>query len=210
MPYRNLPLGRDAMSQEPHDLAALLGSRICHDLINPLGAIGNGVELLRMSQPASPELELIADSVAHAQARIRMFRLAFGAVREEQRISGREIGSILEGLSKGGKLRFAWSLPAEVSRQEAKLLLLLVQCCENAMPWGGLLSIGREGEQWQLSGQASRLKVNPGLWEGLPQGEPPASLSPAEVHFALVPQMLAATGRRLLMQHDDETIKLSF
>jgi histidine phosphotransferase ChpT len=210
MTYPYLPPYNDAMPQSPHDLAALLGSRICHDLINPLGAIGNGVELLRMTQASSPELDLIADSVAHAQARIRMFRLAFGAVREEQRISGREIGSILEGLSKGGKLRFAWSLPVEVSRQEAKLLLLLVQCCENAMPWGGVLSIGHEGAQWQLSGQASRLRVEPELWDGLSRGEPPASPSPAQVHFSLIPQMLAETGRRLSMQSDEETLKLSF
>jgi histidine phosphotransferase ChpT len=201
---------RDRMPTSPHDLAALLGSRICHDLINPLGAIGNGVELLRMTRATSPELDLIADSVAHAQARIRMFRLAFGAVREEQRISGREIGSILEGLSKGGKLRFVWSLPVEVSRQEAKLLLLLVQCCENAMPWGGVLSIGHEGSQWQLSGQANRLRLEPQLWDGLPHGVPPENPSPAEVHFALVPDMLADTRRQLTLQHDDETLKLSF
>jgi histidine phosphotransferase ChpT len=210
MPYPYPPPRRDTASRSPHDLAALLGSRICHDLINPLGAIGNGVELLRMTHASSPELELIADSVAHAQARIRMFRLAFGAVREEQRISGREIGSILEGLSKGGKLRFAWSLPVEVSRQEAKLLLLLVQCCENAMPWGGRLSIGHEGVQWQLAGQAARLRVEPALWDGLPRGEPPETPSPAEVHFALVPEMLAETGRQLSMQVDDESLKLSF
>jgi histidine phosphotransferase ChpT len=198
------------MPQTPHDLAALLGSRICHDLINPLGAIGNGVELLRMTQPASPELELIADSVAHAQARIRMFRLAFGAVREEQRISGREIGSILEGLGKGGKLRFSWSLPVEVSRQEAKLLLLLVQCCESAMPWGGVLSIGHEGAEWQVFGQSSRFRLDPALWDGLPMGEPPSSPSPAEVHFALVPQMLSETRRTLSLQVDEESLKLSF
>jgi histidine phosphotransferase ChpT len=210
MTYPYPPPRHEAMSQDPHDLAALLGSRICHDLINPLGAIGNGVELMRMTLPASPELDLITDSVAHAQARIRMFRLAFGTVREEQRISGREIGSILEGLGKGGKLRFAWSLPIEVSRQEAKLLLLLVQCCENAMPWGGVLSIGHEGAQWQLSGQASRLKIDPALWDGLPQGEPPANPSPAEVHFALVPQMLSDTGRQMTMQLEDELLQLSF
>lgn len=210
MTYPYPPPQHGHMPQSPHDLAALLGSRICHDLINPLGAIGNGVELLRMTQAASPELELIADSVAHAQARIRMFRLAFGAVREEQRISGREIGSILEGLGKGGKLRFAWSVPVEVSRQEAKLLLLLVQCCENAMPWGGVLSIGHEGAQWQLAGQASRLRLEPSLWDGLPRGEAPENPSPAEVHFALVPQMLADTGRQLHMQTDEESLKISF
>ena len=210
MTYPYPPPRQDMMPQTPHDLAALLGSRICHDLINPLGAIGNGVELLRMTQASSPELELIADSVAHAQARIRMFRLAFGAVREEQRISGREIGSILEGLGKGGKLRFVWSLPVEVSRQEAKLLLLLVQCCENAMPWGGVLSIGHEGVQWQLSGQANRLRLEPALWDGLPNGKPPTHPSPAEVHFALVPQILTETGRRLTLHAEDELLKISF
>ena len=64
------------------NIAALIRSRICHDLISPIGAIGNGVELLTMSASAggSPELDLIADSVHNANARIRFFRIAYGAV----------------------------------------------------------------------------------------------------------------------------------
>ena len=54
------------------DLTALLGSRICHDLISPIGAISNGVELLLMDNVAKgPEMTLIAESVANANARIR-------------------------------------------------------------------------------------------------------------------------------------------
>ena len=72
------------------DLAALLGSRICHDLISPIGAIGNGVELLMMEGGTpSPELVLIAESVAAANARIRFFRLAFGVWRLWQRTAPR-------------------------------------------------------------------------------------------------------------------------
>ena len=65
------------------ELSQLLGSRLCHDLVSPLGAIGNGVELLEMSPDfpgiaACPELQLIAESVSSARARIQIFRVAFG------------------------------------------------------------------------------------------------------------------------------------
>ncbi|MCC5969380.1 MAG: histidine phosphotransferase [Pararhodobacter sp.] len=197
------------MNKPTPDLSALIGSRICHDLVSPLGAIGNGVELLGMSQAASPELDLISESVAHALARIRMFRLAFGAVRDEQRISGREIASILEGLGKGGKIRFEWSLPTELPRPEAKLLLLLVQCCESAMAWGGVLSIGHRGNGWQIAVRAPRLRLEPALWGPLSASAAPIDPSPAEVHFALVAAMLDATGRTLQVQSSEEEIHLT-
>ena len=62
-------------------LTALVASRICHDLISPIGAIGNGVELLTMESGGTlrPEFALISESVANANARIRLFRIAFGA-----------------------------------------------------------------------------------------------------------------------------------
>ena len=70
------------------DLSALLGSRICHDLISPIGAIGNGVELLMMEGGTpSPELVLIAESVAAANARIR-FSVSLLACRAVSSASG--------------------------------------------------------------------------------------------------------------------------
>lgn len=61
------------------DIAALVSARICHDLISPIGAIGNGVELLMLDKAAaSPEMDLISESVTQASARIRFFRLAYG------------------------------------------------------------------------------------------------------------------------------------
>ena len=78
------------------DLAALLGSRICHDLISPIGAIGNGVELLMMAGAEhGPEIALIAESVGYANARIRFFRVAFGTATADQRMARAEIASIL-------------------------------------------------------------------------------------------------------------------
>ena len=67
------------MGQET-TFATLIGSRICHDLISPIGAINNGIELIEMGSTAStPEMTLISESVVNASARIRYFRIAFGA-----------------------------------------------------------------------------------------------------------------------------------
>jgi histidine phosphotransferase ChpT len=62
------------------EIAALIASRICHDLISPIGAIGNGMELMALSsgqEQSSPELDLISQSVENANARIRFFRIGF-------------------------------------------------------------------------------------------------------------------------------------
>ena len=79
------------------NIAALIGSRICHDLISPIGAIGNGVEILTMSASvgSSPELGLIADSVHHTNARIRFFRIAYGAASMDNVIGRQEVISVL-------------------------------------------------------------------------------------------------------------------
>jgi histidine phosphotransferase ChpT len=73
------------MAQNDLDLAALVSSRICHDLISPIGAINNGLELLNMSgaSPVGPEMQLICDNVKSASARIRFFRIAFGAASDD-------------------------------------------------------------------------------------------------------------------------------
>src|SRR5690606_27339952 len=77
-------------------LAALLASRMCHDLVSPLGAIGNGLELLEMyGAAAGPEHALIADSVAAAGARLRLFRLAFGHAGDGQRLPVAELRELL-------------------------------------------------------------------------------------------------------------------
>ena len=96
------------------DLAALIASRICHDLISPIGAIGNGVELLAMEPGAvRPEMALISESVANANARIRFFRISFGAASGDQRIARSEVMSVLTDLTRGGRVSYAWTSVAE-------------------------------------------------------------------------------------------------
>lgn len=197
--------------QDKPDLAALIGSRICHDLISPIGAIGNGVELLMMDRGAtSPELALIAESVANANARIRFFRVAFGAANQDARIARGEVVSILTDMVRGGRLQVEWISPPELSRREVKLAFLLMQCLETAMAYGGKLRIERGDTGWRMEAEAPRLKIDPVLWEVLTERHPPSEIGANQVHFALVPEALASQGKRLVAELKETAIRLTF
>ncbi|MFE3837283.1 histidine phosphotransferase family protein [Pseudogemmobacter sonorensis] len=199
------------MSDKP-DLAALIGSRICHDLISPIGAIGNGVELLMMegNAKASPELALIAESVAHANARIRFFRVAFGAAGRDQRISRTEVAAILGAMAQGGRLHVEWQSGQDLPRPEVKLVFLLLQCVESAMAWGGEVTVEESGAGWRIEARAARMRADPTLWSTLGGARTAEDLGAAHVHFALVPRALAAQGRRLTCALGETTISLRF
>lgn len=193
------------------DFSALIGSRICHDLINPIGAIGNGVELLQMDGGLrGPELALISESVANASARIRFFRIAFGAAGSDARIGRPEVQGILAELTKGGRLKIDWSSPSDLSRREVKIAFLLIQCLETAMPWGGQIAVALEDGRWLVTGRASRLKVDPDIWEVLSNPAAPAEITPALVHFALVPDEINRQHRRLTTEAREADIRFSF
>lgn len=198
------------MPEKP-DLAALIGSRICHDLISPIGAIGNGVELLMMDGTVQgPELALISESVANANARIRFFRVAFGSAAPDQRIARSEVMSILTDLTRGGRLVYSWTSPADLPRRDVRLVFLLLQCLETAMPYGGRVQVDATDTRWSLAAEAPRLKIDPALWEVLTEPRPPAEIGAGQVHFALVPDALQLQGRRLITDIKETTIRLSF
>jgi hypothetical protein len=140
---------------------ALIASRICHDLISPIGAIGNGVELLTMESGSAvrPELALISASVANANARIRLFRIAFGAATGDQRIARNEVLSILTDLGHAGRITYAWTSHGDLSRREVRLVFLLVLCLETVLPYGGRVEVAQSetfgSSRPRRSGQSS-------------------------------------------------------
>lgn len=191
------------------DLSALLGSRICHDLISPIGAIGNGVELLMMEGGTpSPELVLIAESVAAANARIRFFRIAFGLSSGEQRLGRAELTKILADTSQGSRVSIDWQPSADVVRAEAKLAFLAIQCCESALAFGGRITVKLADGKWQVSARAERLRIEADLWDSLSKPKP--DLAPAQVHFALFSREISQQKRRLVTEITETEIRLGF
>lgn len=198
------------MTDHP-DLAALIGSRICHDLISPIGAIGNGVELLMMSPEAQgPELALIAESVASANARIRFFRIAFGLSAPDQRIGRPEVTSVLADLSRGSRLAIDWDGPADLPRPEVKLAFLLLMCLETALPYGGEITVSATGQTWTMTARAAKTRVDPDLWGLVSASSPDTPLGAAQVHFTLARGELIHQGRQPQLDFGPAEIRIAF
>lgn len=198
------------MPEKP-DLAALIASRICHDLISPIGAIGNGVELMMMdSSGQSAELTLISESVANANARIRFFRVAFGSAGAEQRISRAEVMSILTDVTRGGRLVYAWNSAADLPRREVRLVFLLLQCLETAMAYGGRVRVDLDMAAGAITAEAPRLKIDPNLWQLLVDPASEGEVSAGQVHFALARDEVERQGRNLVTEIREAAIRLSF
>ena len=189
------------------DLAALIASRICHDLISPIGAISNGVELLAMEIADRPELALLLESAGNANARIRFFRISFGAAGPDQRIARSEV---LAGLATGSRITTTWTSAPDLARREVRLAFLLLQCLETALPYGGTVTIHEENASWTVQAEAARLKLDQPLWDILRGSPTPAGLAANAVQFALVPAALAALGRKLAVTMDQTSISLTF
>jgi histidine phosphotransferase ChpT len=193
------------------DIAALLGSRICHDLISPIGAIGNGVELLLMEGVAKgPEMALVSESVTHANARIRFFRVAFGQTSKDQRIGLTEITSILSDMAQGGRVTVQWASQADLSRRETKLAFLCILCLETALSQGGRIMVDRDETRWTVTGSGPRLRIDPALWETLSNPLAEADIGPAQVQFLLVPDEVARQHRRLTVAISETEVRLTF
>ncbi len=199
------------MTSTRPDLAALIGSRICHDLISPIGAISNGVELMEMTQTdMGPEFELISESVANANARVRLFRLAFGAADPSIEVGSAEIVTMLRDYTRPTRLEIRWNIEGKVPRPEAKLALLVLLCFENAMPWGGSIDVDLVDGKWSVTGTSERMKVDAPLWEVLAQPVNGHEIAPSEVQFLMIPEVLRATGRQMSTIFDETGITARF
>ncbi|MGI3184022.1 histidine phosphotransferase family protein [Nioella aestuarii] len=193
------------------ELAELVGSRLCHDLVNPLSAISNGMELIGLSgAPRSPELDLIGSAIEDAMARIRFFRVAFGAARADETLSEREMREIVAAIFGSGRLTVDWQVRGDLPRKDAKQGFLLLNCAESVLPLGGCLSVRREGERWELSGTGRKLAIDETLWQLL--DEPAlavASLPASRVQFALLARDTAENGQRVRLVQDQEDLKFT-
>lgn len=132
------------------DLAALLCSRVCHDVISPVGAINNGLELLDEGGSDADALDLIRTSALNASVRLKLARLAFGA-------SGSVGASIDTGEAEKAARDFAqaekkteviWSGPrAIIAKNRVKLLLNLFLVAYGSIPRGGSIEVTLENPE---------------------------------------------------------------
>jgi histidine phosphotransferase ChpT len=135
---------------EALDLAALLCSRVCHDLISPAGAIVNGLEVLEEADDEETRvfaLELIKKSARTASARLQFCRIAFGASGSAAaQIDLADAESVARGFVEDEKVKLSWHLARALApKNRVKLLLNMIIVAAQAIPRGGIVAVEGDG-----------------------------------------------------------------
>jgi histidine phosphotransferase ChpT len=151
------------------DLAALLCSRVCHDVISPVGAIANGLEL--MDDPdidadmKKTALDMVKSSAKTATAKLKFCRIAFGASGSAGAlIDLSEAGEVAKGFIGDEKAKLEWNVPRENRpKQEVKLLLNMLLMAIAGIPRGGVITVAVAGREFSIHAKGERAKINEAL-----------------------------------------------
>ena len=154
------------MSDSSLEFASLLCSRLCHDLLSPVGAMSNGLELL--ADEDDPDMrarvmELLADSARASADRLKFFRLAFGAGGGfGETLAADEVKAAVVGLVRGNpRIELGWlvEIPA-IPKTAAKILLNLAMVAFDALVRGGRLDVGVEHGEVVVRAEGPRIVLD--------------------------------------------------
>jgi histidine phosphotransferase ChpT len=201
------------MTIAPVDFASLLCSRLCHDLLSPVGALNNGLELL--ADETDPEmrarcLELLNESARASANKLKFFRLAFGAAGGfGDAVDAREAKAAIDGLfGSDGRVEINWLVEeATLSKTAIKVLLNIVLIAGDALVRGGRLDIGVEvaGRRTEIVVRAEgpRLVLDPELRTALNGETGENALTPRAAAAWLVHQLAVESGGAAMVSPAD-------
>jgi histidine phosphotransferase ChpT len=195
------------------DFASLLCSRLCHDLLSPVGALNNGIELL--TDEHDPEmrarcLELLAESARASANKLKFFRLAFGAAGGfGDVVDTREAKAAIEGLIGEGKIVLGWMV-AEPSlpKTAIKVLLNLALIAGDALVRGGRLDIGAEAGEIVIRAEGPRLVLDSELKDALLGWTNEEALTPRAAAAWLVHKLASEAGGNVQVSDAEEGVLL--
>jgi len=204
-------------SIEALDLAALLCSRVCHDLISPVGAIVNGLEVLEEEKDEATKefaLDLIKSSARKASAKLQFCRIAFGAAGSAgAQIDLGDAESIARGFLEDEKTKLAWNLPrALLAKNRVKLLLNMLVIAGQAIPRGGAMTVDSIGSGesmgFKVSAAGTNAKVPPGV-PTLLGGETGEGLDAHRIQPFYTGLLARACGVKAAVTMEGETVVVS-
>jgi histidine phosphotransferase ChpT len=210
------------MTANSLDLASLLCSRLCHDMLSPVGALNNGIELI--IEEKDPEMrkrcfELLEQSAKISADKLKFFRLAFGAAGGYgDMVPVEEARSVIDALAgNNGRIAVTWSFGGEVMPKPAvKTLLNLALIGIEALVRGGTLDIGAEmrandsGATSEIVVRAagSRIAFDKTIGQALTGELHPSELSSRTAPAAMIHQLAASLGGGLQYVLSDDSLVL--
>lgn len=194
------------------DLSALMCSRVCHDVISPVGAITNGLEVLEDEtdeQMRGFALDLIKKSAKQASAKLQFARLAFGAAGSAgASIDLGDAQDVTEGFIGNEKVTLSWTGPRETRpKNEVKLLLNMVLVGLTTIPRGGTLAVEIDGPQLSVTCRGDAANIPAGTHELLDGGSAGEDIDPRSVQIYYTGQVAQQAGLQLTVSASEgETV----
>lgn len=191
------------------EFASLLCSRLCHDLLSPVGALNNGLELLQDEH--DPEMraqcmELLADSARASADKLKFFRLAFGAAGGYgDDIDAGEAKAALEGIVRGNpRVTFGWLVDQQrLSRAATRILLNLALIALDALVRGGRLDVCVEADEVVIRAEGPRLVMDSEIRTLLEGGATDGHMSSRTAGALLIRELAERDGRAVRLSEQD-------
>ena len=197
------------------DLATSVSSRICHDLVSPIGAIVNGVDLFRAMGAGeyAETIGMIGQSAERASALLQLYRIAFGAAEaDSQGVPRALLAEHSAVLFTPPRIVLEWEgrLGPALPRREARLLTLLLLCARSILGMRGsvLLRTGsRSALPMALTVTSENFSSTVDMLELLSGGDPD-QVSPREVEFVLAGEAARALKVRLELFREGDSVTI--
>lgn len=196
-----VPLGSEMTITLDLRVVELLSSRLCHDLVSPVGAISNGVELLTEMGPDEEALSLVGQSAQAASTRLKFYRVAYGAAGED--LPPAELHDLMSAVLRDRHVSLTWDATAPAPHGSAgqKLALNMMALALEGLPRGGSLTVNMVARPGSITVEAD------GAGAGLPEGVRDAidatiameNLTARTVQAYFTGRLAAALGRSLVV-----------
>lgn len=194
----------------------LIVSRLCHDLVSPVGAVNNGVELVdELGQDVLDDaMGLIGQSARIASARLAMFRLAYGMAGSGSRVNWRDVRGAANAYLDAGKATLDWpeaSIPSDEAspqflRYAAKVMLNTLLLAEEAMPAGGRITVSMEDTGMSVSATGRTARLSDELQSALSHRAGIDALTARSIHAYMVGHYAALAGVSVTHASQESTL----
>ena len=199
------------------EFAALLVSRLCHDLVSPVGAVVNGLEVLEEERDAAlraDALNLVTSSADLAAARLQYARIAFGAAGSAgAELDLNEVGRMASGLFSSGKIQLAWSAaPVNWPKDWAKLLMNCVLIAADTLPRGGKVAVTTSADAAVPGFRISATGQNARVLDEVARvlcGQPTLPLDGRTIQPWLTHRLAALTSATLVLESAEGSVTLA-
>jgi histidine phosphotransferase ChpT len=200
-----------SMVNRSAEFASLLCSRLCHDLLSPIGALNNGLELL--ADETDPEMrercmELLAESARASANKLKFFRLAFGAAGGfGELISTSDARTAIEALHVDDKVKLGWMVDANaLPKVSMKVLLNLALIAGDALVRGGQLDIAAEGSEIVVRAEGPRVVLDAELRNAMLGEVDPDMISPRAAAAWLVHLLVSDRGGSVQLSQPEDGV----